>query len=405
MNQTPANQPIPPPKSPWWPLFVVGAGVIGALLLVRWATLTPVRTQAGGTAQASSEASEAEWAITRETLVTFDPGRVLAEGDAINAIDATLWTRLTDAARASVGKGPEETRRFVSALFTALDERTPGDRLAVLGRFFEMQVDVDLGLPFIPAAGGTLSSWPTLRVALFDYLSTRDMAATGVLADSWIRVRPGNPAEWAVALRELAAGQSAVDWPPAIRECVYLLVENEAWAAAPPAGWVEALDVIAAGGAVEFLPKVSRLAQRDQARATQQAAHAVLEGLVCAAPRQVLEALNLDTSLFAQSSGLRAAICARADVRVPEQLRALEVYLRRADVLPGERAQFTAQFPHHRASAMPRLLTAMPAQTPEDIAAQDAATVEQIDRWLTDAHFDAWRAAFEKIRARLAPSS
>ena len=385
--------PTPPPQSPWWPLFVVGAGVIGLLLLIRWAALTPVRPQAGGAAEASAENDALSWVIATGA----------EEGYPIQDLtpNSARWERLAGAARNAVDAGHEATRRFVMTFYGALDERTPGDRLAILGRFFASRADVDLRLPLVPGPNRTLQAWPTLRVALFEYLALRDAEAARVLAESWIQSRPDHPAEWAVALRELIAGKEASTWLPAMRPRISALLTDEVWVAQHPPGWAEALDIVAAGKAVEFLPQLARLANRDQPRAVQYAAHDALQGLTGTAPALVLEALNLDTSLLANNSGLRAGIFARADVRVPEQLRALEVYLGRPDVMAGERAKFTAQFPHHLASAMPRLFTQMQVQSPEDMAAQDRATIEQIDRWLADDHFAVWRKSFEHVRSRL----
>jgi hypothetical protein len=376
-------------------LFVVGGGVVAALLLIRWAVLTPVREQAGGQVRATTSASDPE----RESFAVW-----MMEEGALDDPRETheRWSRLIEEAMLAAAQGPVDAAGFVERLVRVLDELRPADRLAVTANFFESGLDADLGLPFVVGADRRLVSWPTLRVALYEHMCRRDVEAARLLASSWV-VEPAatSTAELALALRELSAGQEAHAWSPEVRAAATHLLRAPDRGEAANSGWAESLDLIPAGRAIEFLPELCGLAGRDRPRDVQQAAQAALESFMHTTPARVLETLNASPALLGDSSGQRAAVFARADVRVPEQRLALEAYFLRADVLAGERAQFVAQFPRLGPPGLPRLFTAIETQSAEDAAAQIEATRTQLDAWLADPVFAAWHDGLTVVRSRL----
>lgn len=324
---------------------------------------------------------------------------------------ATEWRAWIAAATVAASAGTAEIRTFVYRLFQLLDQLAPTDRRALLQEFFASGLDARFGSAFALGPGGVLQAWPTLRVALLDYLSQRDATAARELARHLLTSRPEEPAEWTLALRTLTVGQSPATWPPELATALHRFVADPAWRIEPTHAWLEGFDLIVASGRMDFLPDLAALAADPAAdRAAQFAAFLAADRLALQDPLPVLARLNQEAALFAEAPTVRAGLFARADVRVPDQRAVLEAYLRRRDVTAAERTAFGELFPLYDLAVSHNLVTSPRRRTTADMQQHDRAALALLASWSTEEDLAGpWRAAFttiaQRLRAQLDPSS
>ncbi len=324
------------------------------------------------------------------------PVTTIAQSPA-DLIDSRL-RRLTDTLRSL----PLAARReLVAALLRELDHAAAGARSDALLAFLRSGLDVPLSGDFVLGPGGWLRDWPTLRLALLDYLAQRDPAAAALLArDILTAASPDVPGEWALAMRELARGHSAEDWPPLVGRRLVDLLRDERWAASPPRAYLEAFDVIVSGRATSLFNELDRIARTGD-NAARFAAFLAADRLTLAAPAAAMAELNRQPDLFATLPQLRAGLFARADVRDTDQLSALENYFHRGDVSAAERSAFATLFPQYDLAVSNNLLTPPSRRTLADMQAHDIAALRQLGVWQTQPKLSAWQSIFSAVTARL----
>lgn len=328
-----------------------------------------------------------------ETEPTTAPGATLLDQE---------WDDLIARTRSAVAGGSDRTRQFVYALFAELDRLSPADRLEVVLGFFESGRDVDLGGRMTIGRGGILQDWPTLRTALFDYLSQRDGSAARDLAQLLLQSRPDEPGEWTLALRELARGRSAEQWTPLVQQRMHDFIGDEQWRQESRISWLEGFDVVVAGREPSnYLPDLAAVAGDTNPRGAQFAAFLAADRLMLAEPEETLSTLNQNPQLFADQANVRAGLFARADVRQSAQLHELETYFRRADVAAEEREAFAGLFPHYDLAVSFNLLTLPSSRSMADMITHDRAAMARLETWLADPAFSAWHAGLEDVRERL----
>lgn len=309
------------------------------------------------------------------------------------------WSALIKAGTDAAARGRDAARVFVLQLFAALDRMSPADRLAVVVAFLESGRDVRFGGAFTVGTGGYLKEWPTLRVALLDYLSQRDSVAARMLAEELLETRPAEPGEWTVAFRELVRGSKLEELPPRVVERLHQFVADREWIEQAPRSWLEGFDILVAAGSREFLPDLSAVAEATgSSRGAQFAAFLAADRLTMASPAEALDALNNDLSLFATQPVVRAGLFARADVRDAAQLHVLEAYFLRADVSPAERASFADFFPLYDLAVSQNLLTRPASRSIGNMIAHDRVAIAHIDRWLADVRFAHWHSSLRQVR-------
>lgn len=381
-------------------LTVIAAG---SFVLIWLKHVEPARSalEDDGPSIATAEPTRVgEAADTSRTAPAFPS----ASDDFSESLQDRAWSRLVAEGEAAVQQGPESVHAFVRRLFKAMDALPSDDRLAVIFAFFQSGVDVRFGRTFVVGTKGFLEDWPTLRVALLDYLSQRDGPGARVLAESILRQRPQEPGEWTLALRELARGHTAASWPELVTERLGTFLSDSDWAGRGEPSWLEGFDVVVAGRSTTFLTNLAGLAGSEDPgrRAAQFAAFLATDRLVQVAPIRTLAALNDDPALFATRPNLRAGLFGRADVRSPDQLRELERYLRRTDVSPSERESFGALFPLYDLAVSNNILTSSPSRSMSDMLAHDRAAIARIALWLKAPELQAWSSVLRTSRARIA---
>jgi hypothetical protein len=334
-------------------------------------------------------------------------GAVVAAQPASSAPETSLvageWDALAAAGDAAAQGGSDSGRAFVLRVCTALDRLPPEDRRAIVLAFFESGRDARLGRAFTVGPGGFLRDWPTLRLAMFDHLAQRDGPAASELAERLLETRPEDPGEWTLALRELARGRVAAEWPATAAVRLRELISDPAWAAQGDPSWLEAFDLVVAGKSPAFLRDLSQVAGGTGAgtAAAMFAAFLAADRLVLTAPAGTLAELNRDLDLFAGQPNVRAGLFARADVRNPAERQELEFYFQRRDLPAVEREQFSDLFPLYDLAVSHNLLTPPASRSTADMLAHDRAAVAALDGWLMDPRFVGWHDALLNVRRRL----
>lgn len=380
--------------SGWPQVAFVAAAVLAVGLVFLWPYLggsrpTSTATEAPHRA-GPAEAQDAE----REALIK-------AAAEAAEASVSGRWEMIVSRARAAAAAGPDKLRTFVWTLFTAFDTLESEEQQGAMRAFFETGRDVRFSEVFTVGRGGWLMDWPTLRVALFDYVAQRDRELARELAIQILQARPEEPGEWALALRELVRGQRTHEWSSLVRVRVQEYIRDRDWSARGSASWMEGFDVLVAGGTPDPLRDLAELSASNVSRPARFVAFLTADRLVMAAPAACLAALNQDRTLFADSTGVRAGLFARCDVRDPAQRTELERYFARDDVGPGERAQFAAAFPQLSAAPTHRLLTEPVVRPATEVRGAELATLARLREWIDTGRYPAWAGVFAEIHARL----
>ncbi|MBE2214267.1 MAG: hypothetical protein IAE82_10385 [Opitutaceae bacterium] len=380
--------------SGWPQVTFVALAVLAVGLVFLWPYLGGSKATTEGAATAPQRTSQAAADGHRAGLIQ-------AAAEAAEAAVSGRWEMIVERARAAAAAGPDQLRLFVWTLFTAFDAMESTEQEGALRAFFESGRDVRFSEVFTVGRGGWLMDWPTLRVALFDYVAQRDRKLAHELAITLLQARPDEPGEWSLALRELVRGHTTAEWSSLVRVRVQEFIHDPEWSARGSASWMEGFDVLVAGGTAEPLKDLSDLSGTRASRTSRFVAFLTADRLVLAAPAACLTALNDDASLFAGSTGVRAGLFARADVRDPAQRAQLERYFARGDVGPGERAQFAAAFPQLNAAPTHRLLTEPAVRSATEVRAVELSSLAHLREWIDSGRYPDWAGTFAEVHARL----
>lgn len=383
--------------SGWPQVTFVALAVLAVGLVFLWPYLGGSRSKTETSPATQRARLGAATDDNRESLIK-------AAAEAAQAAVSGRWEMIVERARAAAAAGPDQLRTFVWTLFTAFDAMESDEQEVALRAFFETGRDARFSEVFTVGPGGWLMDWPTLRVALFDYVAQRNRALAHELAIKLLQVRPEEPGEWALALRELVRGHRTPEWSSLVRVRVDEFIHDREWSTRGSASWMEGFDIVVAGGTPERLKDLSQISAAGGAsRAAQFVAFLTAERLVMVAPAACLATLNQDAALFSEPMGVgvRAGLFARADTRDAAQRAELEHYLVRDDVGPGERAQFAATFPQLSSVTVHRLLTEPVVRSATEIRAAELATLAHLREWIDSGRYPAWASALAEIHERL----
>jgi hypothetical protein len=312
---------------------------------------------------------------------------------------ASAWTETVSGAREAAAGGEAEVQAFVYALQAGLDRLPHAERVASVRAFLASGADVAFGDRFRLGPGGYLVLWPSLRVALFDYLAQRDGASAREVATEFLAAVPEEPGEWTLAFRELARGRSHAEWDAPLSARVREFLAREDWIHGARRAWLEGFDVVVAGRATPLLAELAALTARPGPAAF--AAFLAADRLMMADERAVLASLEAAPALFETSTRVRAGLYARADPRDPVQVERVAKYLRQAGLGAEEAAHFGELFPFHGAAEGATLLSRPGARSMAEMVARDRAAVEVLARWAEDASMIRWRPLLVDARRRV----
>ena len=272
--------------------------------------------------------------------------------------------------------------------------------VAEIRRFLDSRADAPTRLGFKIASGGALDEAPTLRTFFLDELARLDPAAAAEYAQS-ILTRKDSPDEWAVALRNLARGDTSAEARALLEQKTGELLRHEPWQRAPSAGYLEAFDTAVFLGGTSLLPALADLLRRKDNQAVAHASFLTLDRLVLNDATVTLAALQAAPDWMAGREQTRANYFARGDVRDPRQRQILESYFSNPQLSAAELDAFAGTFPNANFMLSQNLLTQNRTPDHAALAARDAESLRVVRAWLADPRFAAQRPALEKIARRL----
>jgi hypothetical protein len=290
----------------------------------------------------------------------------------------------------------------VLALFRqALASGSTNEVSSAIRRFLDSKIDAPTGQGFKVGQHGFLTEAPTLRTWLLDYLAQIDPSAAAEYAKVILNSKD-SPDEWALALRNLALGDTSADGRALLEQKTAEMLQYEPWQQNPSTGFLEAFDTAVYLGGTNLMPFLTNLVRLQDNPAVAHASYLALDRMVINNPTMTLTALLADPALMQGRETTRANYFARADVRDPVQKQVLENYLLNSQTSPAEIEAFAGIFPNANYMISPNLLTQ--SQTPDRAAlvSRDAASLSVVQGWMTDPQFAQLLPNLEKLQTRLA---
>jgi hypothetical protein len=298
---------------------------------------------------------------------------------------------------------PDEAtaRKQLEELSATLAAMPANEAVAAVRQYLDSKTDASTHLGFKVGKNGLLDDAPTLRIFLLDELARLDPAAAADYAKI-ILAGKDSPDEWAVALRNLARGDTSNGGRALLEQKTSEMIQYEPWQQNPSTGFLEALDTAVYLGSTSLIPTLTDLVKRQDNPAVAHASYLALDRLVINNPTTTLTVLLADPNLMQGREATRANYFARADVRDPQQKQVLENYLLNPQTGTAEIEAFAGIFPNANYMISPNLLTQ--SQTPDRAAlvGRDAESLRAVQSWITDPRFAQLLPSLQKMQARLA---
>lgn len=293
-----------------------------------------------------------------------------------------------------------ERQAALEALRQSLLALPPEEAAKQVTAFLDGKEDFATGLEFRIARDHSLAEWPSFRVFLLDVLRSIDPAAAADYGRALLKT-PTTADEWALALRNIGSGPGTEADSALLKAKMGELLANEAWAAAPSAGYLEAFDVIVQTRDLERTSDLlSRCADQDR-KAVRHASFLTLDRLVQVEPAAMLERLAASASAYPGNGLMLSNMMARADVRDEIQRRAVETWLLDAARGPAEVQAFCGIFPNANYMVSSNLLTPSFSEPDAGRLEKDRAALEAIIGWLNDPRFTNLHSHLERAAERL----
>jgi len=274
------------------------------------------------------------------------------------------------------------------------------EAVSAIRQFLNSKMDAPTHLGFKVAGNGWLDEAPTLRTFLLDELARLDPAAA---ADYSRVILAGmdSPDEWALALRNLASGDTSADGRALLEQKITAMLQYPPWQQNPSVGFLEAFDVAVYLGGTDLLPTLAELARQQDNPAVTHASYLALDRLVIANPATVLGALEAAPDLLQGREATRADFFARADVRDPQQRQVLESYLLNPAIGASELRTFAGIYPNANYMISLNLLTPTPTPDRASLVSRDAQSLAVAQQWMADPRFAGLGPVLQSITSRL----
>ncbi len=291
-------------------------------------------------------------------------------------------------------------RKQLAELRAMLSAMPTNAAVAAIRQFLDSKADAPTGQGFKIGQHGFLTEAPTLRTWLLDYLGQIDPAAAAAYS-SVILSSMDSPDEWAVALRNLAWGDTSDQGRALLEQKTSEMLQYEPWQQNPSVGFLESFDVAVYLGGTSLLPALTDLLRQQDNSAVARASYLALDRLVINNPTTTLTALLADPNSMQGRELTRANYFARADVRDPQQLQILENYLLNPQISPAEIDAFAGVFPNANYMISPNLLTQTQTPNRAAMASRDTASLSVVQQWIANPQFANLAPALQKITTRL----
>lgn len=292
-------------------------------------------------------------------------------------------------------------RQGLAELRGAFSTTSTNATVASIRQFLDSKADERTHLGFKVTSNGLLDEAPTLRTFLLDELARLDPVAAAEYARV-ILASKDSPDEWALALRNLARGDSSAEGRALLEQKTGEMLQHEPWQREPSVGFLEAFDAAVFVGGTKLMPALSDLVRREDNPAVAHAAFLALDRLVINDPVQTLTALQTTSESMQGREPTRANYFARADVQDERQRKVLEDYLLNPSLAAAELEKFAGLYPNANYMISHNLLTRSITPNHTTLVTRDAAALAVVDEWLADARFARARAELLKTRERLA---
>jgi hypothetical protein len=321
-------------------------------------------------------------------------------------IAATIPPAATNAALqkayASFQTAPDAVtaRRLLAELRAALSAMPKNEAVAAIKQFLDSKADAATQLGFKVGKNGLLDDAPTLRTFLLDEMARIDPAAAADYSKT-ILASKDSPDEWAVALRNLADGDTSADGQALLQQKTGELLQYAPWQQNPSTGYLEAFDTAVYLGGTSLMPTLTGLVKEQDNPAVAHASYLALDRLVINNPAATLNALLADPGSMQGREATRANYFARANVADPQQLQVLQNYLLNPQITPAEIDTFAGIFPNADYMISPNLLTQSQLPDRNALVSRDAASLSVVQGWLNDPRFANLAPQLQKIQTRL----
>lgn len=288
--------------------------------------------------------------------------------------------------------GPSPDR--IRAKLLAIRERWVAGDSVVLAQVIQELLrtgdDATLPLEFEVGPHGSLDGWPSLRVFLLDALNASDPDLSSAMARKEL-AETRSAEEFAVALRCLVRKGPGQASPAELQGLFSRMLAEPTWRKS--VGLAEALDVARVIGTVDAAREL--LAWPGESGLKRMA----MDEFAAEHPAEMIEAL---TAAGSQDPTTRADLMARIDPSDPEQLEAVDGYLRNPSLTAEESTAFLRMFPLRSTTTGHRLYGGRPAPySRETVLAGDKAALEQVSRWLADPALEKHQVELQSLQSRL----
>ncbi len=271
---------------------------------------------------------------------------------------------------------------------------------AAIRHFLDTKSDAATGQGFKIGAGGSLTEAPTLRTFLLDQLAALDPAAAAEYARTILETS-NSPDEWAVALRNLARGDTSANARALLETKTGELLRNEAWQREPSVGYLEAFDTAVYLGGTSLMPALGDLVRKKDNQAVAHAAFLTLDRLTINQPASTLAELNQHPEWMQGREETRANYFARADVSDEKQRQLVETYLLDPARSPAELQAFAGVFPNANFMISHNLLTETVTPDGAALRRRDLASLDVVNQWLADPRFATVKQPLTRTQQRL----
>lgn len=293
----------------------------------------------------------------------------------------------------------DATRQSLTGLRAELLTLPKDEAVLRIRGFLDGGKDRATGLSFGIAKDGMLSEWPSFRTFLLDVLLAVEPAAAAEIGRG-ILEKPTSADEWALALRNVARGDSSAD-PEFLRTKTEELIRNPAWQADPSIGYLNAFDVLVHVRATASTPLLSGLIQMKDRKDLAHAGFLTLDRLVQGRPVEVLTRLSADTALQQSRPEMVAQQFARADLRDPAQQALVKSWLLDPGRSASELRAFAGVYPNNNQFVSNNLLSAQAAAPGDDLAAHDREALKVVTAWASDPAFSSIQDHLRTMVTRL----
>jgi hypothetical protein len=302
--------------------------------------------------------------------------------------------------RLKSGPDTKMAEQQLVALRKMLSAMPRNEAVAAIRRFLDSKADAPTHLGFKVGKGGLLDEAPTLRTFLLDELARLDLVAAADYAKI-ILASKDSPDEWAVALRNLAWGDTSTAGRQLLEQKTSELLQYAPWQQSPSVGYLQAFDTAVYLGGTDLLPPLTGLVRKQDNPAVAHAAFLALDRLAFSEPANVLAALEAHPDWMQGREETRADYFARADVGDPAQRAIVESYLLDPVRTPEELQAFAGVFPNANFMISQNLLTENTTLNGASLRQRDQVSLQVVNQWLADPKFEKLRQPLEQIKTRL----